>query len=152
MNDESSARRRMSRFGALFRAAVLAMSLAACGREQGGTITELVDSGTGPIQLRLKNSGSVTLTNVSVLVADDVAPITTDVLVPGRTLSFVSRPSAHTDPVVSAKVGGQTLSSLPVEGFSGFNPPLSDGRYTVGLEAAVLEGTLRLIVRVVRDQ
>ena len=142
----------MSRFGAVFRATVCALALAACGAGRDGTITEVVDSGTGPIQLRLKNSGSVALTNVSVLVADNVAPITTGVLQPGQTLSFVSRPSAHTDPAVSARVGGQTLSSQPVEGFSGFNPPLADGRYTVGLEAAVLEGTLRLIVRVVRDQ
>src|SRR5262249_13049580 len=152
MNDESSARRRMSRFGAMFRAAACAMALAACGGGHDGTIAELVDSGAGPIQLRLKNSGSVALTNVSVLVADDVAPITTDILLPGPTLSFVSRASAHTGPVVSAKVGGQTLSSLPVEGFSGFNPLLTDGRYTVGLEAAVLEGSLRLIVKVVREQ
>lgn len=142
----------MSRFGAVFRATAFAVALAACGGGRDGTITELADSGTGPIQLRLKNSGSVALTNVSVLVADDVAPITTGVLQPGQTLSFVSRPSAHTDPVVSARVGGQTLSSQPIEGFSGFNPPLTDGRYTVGLEAAVLEGTLRLIVRVAKDQ
>jgi len=89
---------------------------------------------------------------VNVLVADGVAPITADVLQPGQTLAFVSRASAHTDPAVSAKAGGQTLMSQPIEGFSGFNPPLADGRYTIGLEVANIEGTVRLIVRVVKEQ
>lgn len=133
------------------RVVACATALAACGSRRDG-ITELADNGTGPIQLRLQNSGSVALTNVNVLVDDDVAPITAEVLQPGQTLSFVSRPSAHTDPAVSAKAGAQTLVSQPIEGFSGFNPPLANGRYTVGLEVANIEGIARLIVRVVKEQ
>jgi len=151
MDNASSARRGMSKFAVMVRAVACAMALAACGNRDGG-ITELVDSGTGPIQLRLRNSGPVALTSVNVLVADDAAPITAQVLQPGQTLSFVSRASAHTDPAVSAKAGGQTLTSQPIEGFSGFNPRLADGRYTIGLEVANIEGTTRLIVRVVQEQ
>src|SRR5262245_7919242 len=132
MDNASSARRGMSNLAVMVRAFACAMALAACGSSRDGSITEPVDSGTGPIQLRLRNSGLIALTSVNVLVADDVAPITADVLQPGQTLSFVSRGSAHTDPAVSAKAGSQTLMSQPIEGFSGFNPRLADGRYTIG--------------------
>jgi hypothetical protein len=142
----------MSKVAVMIRAFACAMALAACSGSRDSGITELVDGGTGPIQLRLRNSGPIALTSVNVLVADDVAPITAEVLQPGQTLSFVSRSKAHTDPAVSAKAGGQTLMSQPIEGFSGFNPPLADGRYTIGLELANIEGTARLIVRVVKEQ
>ena len=141
----------MSKIPVLLRALACAVAVVACGGGRDGSITEVVETGTGPIQLRLRHSGSVALANVNVLVADGVAPITTDLLQPGQTLSFVSRPRAHTDPAVSAKAGGQTLMSQPVEGFAGFNPPLADGRYTIGLEVASLEGTVRLIVRLVKE-
>ena len=142
----------MSSFAVMIRAVACATVLAACGRSRDGGITAPVDTGTGPIQLRLRNSGPIALTSVSVLVADDVAPITAEALQPGQTLSFVSRASAHTDPAVSAKAGSKTLMSQPVEGFSGFNPPLADGRYTIGLEVANIDGTARLSVRVVKEQ
>jgi hypothetical protein len=151
MDNTSFATSGMSRVAVMVRAVACAMALAACGSSGNGRITELVDSGTGPIHLRLRNSGPIALTSVNVLVADDVAPITADVLQPGQTLSFVSRARAHTDPAVSAKAGGRALMSQPIEGFSGFNPPLADGRYTIGLEVANIEGTTRLIVRVVKE-
>ena len=142
----------MSKFAMSVRAFACALVLAACANNRDRSLTEPVDSGIGPIQLRLRNSGPLALTSVHVLVADDAAPITAETLQPGQTLSFVSRPRAHTDPAVSAKAGGQTLMSQPVEGFSGFNPPLADGRYTIGLEVANIEGVARLIVRVLKEQ
>jgi hypothetical protein len=140
----------MFRFGGFVRTIVCAVALAACGAD---TVTETALDQEGAVQLRLSNTGAVTMTTVSVLVAENAAPITADELRPGQTLSRVGRTTAHQNPLVTAKVDGQTLVSHPVEGFAGFNPALADGSYTVKLEVVPGEnGGRRLDVRVVRDQ
>ena len=50
-----------------------------------------------------------------------------------------------------AKANGFDYVSHPVEGFSGFNPALADGRYTVSLETILVEGYKVLYVKVTKD-
>jgi hypothetical protein len=139
----------MFRFAGFVRTIACVVALAACS---GDAVTETALDQAGNVQLRLSNTGSVTMTTVSVLVAEGAAPITVDELRPGQTLARVGRAVVHQNPYVTAKADGQSLVSHPVEGFAGFNPTLSDGSYTVRLEVVPGEnGGRRLDVRVVRD-
>ena len=138
----------MTSVAVFIRSVALVAVLGACG---GDTVTDTRLLETGPIELRLRNSGTVVLTSVSVLVDENAAPITIDSLRPGQTSAFVARPSAHENPMVTVKADGQTIVSHPVEGFSGFNPELADGRYTVGMSVVTDEGSRRLDVRVMRE-
>jgi len=135
----------LTRFALL---AVVAIS-AACGAD---TTTEaLRQENSGPVSVRLRNSGTTTLTDVSVLVAENTSPITLGELRPGQTTDYVARAEAHENPLVSAKANGFDYVSHPVEGFSGFNPALADGRYTVSLETILVEGYKVLYVKVTKD-
>ncbi len=111
----------------------------------------LADTGSGAVELRLRNSGSSTLTNISVLVADNAPIITSSELRAGQTTAYVARAKAHQDPVVTLKIDGQDYLSNPVEGFSGFNLQLADGKYTISIEPYVSEGHKGIYVRVTKD-
>lgn len=135
----------LTRFALL---AVVAVSVA-CGAD---TTTEaLRQENAGPVSVRLRNSGTTTLTAVSVLVAENTTPITVGELRPGQTTDYVARAEMHENPLVSAKANGFDYLSNPVEGFSGFNPTLADGRYTVSLETILVEGYKALYVKVTKD-
>ena len=121
----------------------------ACGAD--ATTQALRQDESGPVSVRLRNSGTTTLTDVSVLVAENSTPITLGELRPGQTTDYVARAKAHENPLVTAKANGFDYVSHPVEGFSGFNPALADGRYTVSLETIVVEGYKVLYVKVVKD-
>jgi hypothetical protein len=135
----------------LARVALLAAVVvtAACGADT--TTDALRQDDSGPISVRVRNAGTTTLTNVSVLVAENASPITLSELRPGQTTDYVARAQAHENPLVTAKANGFDYASNPVEGFAGFNPVLADGRYTVSLETIVVEGQKALYVRVTRD-
>lgn len=105
----------------------------------------------GPVSVRLRNTGTTTLSDLSVLVAENTSPITLSELRPGQTTGYVARARVHENPLVTAKANGFDYVSHPVEGFSGFNPALADGRYTVSLETIVVDGYKALYVRVVKD-
>jgi hypothetical protein len=135
----------LTRF-ALFAAVVVT---AACGADS--TTDALRQEDSGPVSVRLRNAGTTTLTNVSVLVAENTSPITLGELRPGQTTDYVARAQAHENPLVTAKADGFDYASQPVEGFAGFNPALADGRYTVRLETIVVEGYKVLYVRVTKD-
>jgi hypothetical protein len=139
----------MFKFAGFVRTIACVVALAACSAD---TVTETALNQEGNVQLRLSNTGSMTMTAVSVLVAENAAPITVAELRPGQTLARVGRTVAHENPYVTAKADGESLVSHPVEGFAGFNPALADGSYTVRLEVVPGEnGGRRLDVRVVRD-
>jgi hypothetical protein len=135
-----------ARFVSLLAAVVVT---AACGADTPTESLALQDS--GPISVRVRNAGTTTLTNVSVLVADNTSPITLSELRPGQTTDYVARAQAHENPAVTAKANGFDYSSQPVEGFAGFNPVLADGRYTVTLETIVVESQKALYVKVTKD-
>jgi hypothetical protein len=124
-------------------AATLAVT-SACGAD--ATTAMLADSGSGPISIRVHNSGALTFTDVSIVVADDVAPITLSELRPGQTTDYVARPRAHENPLVTLKIDGKEFASHPVEGFTGFNPALADGAYTINMQQVVVETTTVLYV------
>jgi hypothetical protein len=126
-----------------------AVITAACGADTPTESLTLQDS--GPVSVRVRNAGTTTLTNVSVLVADNTSPITLNELRPGQTTEYVARAQAHENPLVTAKANGFDYSSNPVEGFAGFNPVLADGRYTISLETIVVETSKVLYVKVTKD-
>jgi hypothetical protein len=88
---------------------------------------------------------------VSVLVAENASLITASELRPGQTTAYSTRLKLHENPLVTLKIDGQEFASHPVEGFSGFNPALGDGRYTISMEPVIVEGQKALYVRVTKD-
>ena len=113
---------------------------------------QLEKSSTGSVELRLRNAGSATLTNISVLVAENAPLITSKELRAGQTTAYVARAKAHENPLVTLKADGHDYMSHPIEGFAGFNPALADGRYTISMEPVVVEGFKALYVKVTKDK
>ena len=138
----------------LTRFALLAAVIGTTGCGADTTTEALRQEISGPVSVRLRNSGTTTLTDVSVLVAEHASPITLGELRPGQTTDYVGRAEVHENPLVTAKANGFDYASHPVEGFSGSNPALADGRYTFqprddsgrGIQGALREGDERLIV------
>jgi hypothetical protein len=50
----------------------------------------------------------------------------------------------HEAPAVTLTVEGETLSALPVEGFTGFNPPVTPGAYVIDIEIVGSPRALRI--------
>lgn len=134
----------------LLAAAALAGTIGCDSDSVTATTLEDLES-SGSVELRLRNTGSAPLTNVSVLVAEGATPIVQTVLQPGQTTTYVARTKAHENPLVTLQVDGRNYVSNPVEGFSGFNSTLADGRYTISMEPVVVEGYHSLYVRVTKD-
>src|SRR5215203_80914 len=110
----------------LTRFALLAGAAVTIGCAADATTDVLRQQDSGPVSVRVRNVGTTTLTDVSVLVADNALPITLNELRPGQMTDYVARAAAHENPLVTAKANGFDYVSHPVEGFSGFNPALAD--------------------------
>jgi hypothetical protein len=124
--------------------------ITACGAD-ATTAAMLADTGSGPVSLRVRNTGALTFTNVSIVVAEGATPITLSELRPGQTTDYVARPRAHENPLVTLKIDGKEFTSNPVEGFAGFNPALADGRYTITMQQISVETSKVLYVQVTKD-
>ena len=135
----------------LTRVALLAAVVITAGCGAHTTTEVLRQESSGPVSVRVRNAGTTTLTDVSVLVAENASPITLSELRPGQVTDYVARAEAHENPLVTAKANGFDYVSHPVEGFAGFNPALADGRYTFSLETIVVEGYKVLYVKVTKD-
>jgi hypothetical protein len=133
----------------VFAATVGFAAVTACGADAATATLE--QSSAGPISLRILNTGAATLTNVSILVAENASPITVSELRPGQATEYVTRPKAHENPLVTLKADGRDYTSNPIEGFAGFNPALADGQYTIRIETVVVESQKALYVRVTKD-
>lgn len=84
----------------------------------------------GAFTVRVFNDSPVAVLNIRVRVSDE-DEFTVSRLEHGDMSTRYTTRSIHTNPGVSLTVDGETLTSTPVEGFSGFNPPLSPGAYIV---------------------
>jgi len=97
--------------------------LSGCGES---TISEP----TGDFSVRVLNGSPVAVTNVRVRVSEQ-DEFSVARLEHGDMSERFNTRAMHTNPAVTLTVEGQTLAAIPVEGFSGFNPPLSRGAYVV---------------------
>jgi hypothetical protein len=87
-----------------------------------------------PSTVMINNASTLTLTDVHVTTApgDEVS---TGSLAAGATTAAHSVHAVYGAVHVTAKVGNQPVSVIPIEGFAnGFNTRLPDGTYTVVLE------------------
>lgn len=87
---------------------------------------------TGDYRVRVFNDSPYALSNVHVVTGQG-AEFTLVRLEHGELSAerVVSR--VHEAPAVTVTVEGETLSSLPIEGFTGFNPPVAPGAYVIDL-------------------
>ena len=87
---------------------------------------------TGDYRVRVFNDSPYALSNVRVVTGQG-AEFTVARLEHGELSAerVVSR--LHEAPAVTLTVEGETLSSLPIEGFTGFNPPVAPGAYVIDL-------------------
>jgi hypothetical protein len=130
----TSTRRRASLLAALAVATTVAAT-AACGGS--GTGPELRASG-GPAgdayRVEIVNTGTVTLQDLSIVTGEDQPPIQVASLGAGQRTAPHAIGVLHENPIVSATVAGERRISHPVEGFTGFNPPVEPGRYVISLK------------------
>ena|SRR5215208_4136427 len=84
----------------------------------------------GDFTVRVFNGSPVAVSNIRVIVSEK-DEFTISRLEHGDMSSPHNARLVHTDPFVSLTVDGQTLTSNPVEGFSGFNPPRTPGAYVI---------------------
>lgn len=128
--------------------AAAALVLAACSEvslEPGSAVRRAPLTGA---MVTLLNDGAVTLSNVRVITSSgDSIPLVAS-LPPGARVGPHAVAALHTNPFVSATAQGRNVVAQPVEGFSGFNPRLSSGFYSVRLRHT-LDGILD--VRVQKD-
>ena len=122
------------RFASLL-ALVAVATTAACGGS--GTGPELRASG-GPAgdayRVEIVNTGTVTLTDLSIVTGEDQPPIQVASLGAGQRTAPHAIGVLHENPMVSAIVAGERRISHPVEGFTGFNPALEPGRWVMSLK------------------
>jgi len=97
-------------------------------------------------RVTLLNDGAVAFTNVRVITSvKDSIPLLAS-LTPGGRAGPYPVGSLHSAPLVSLLAQGRSVISQPIEGFSGFNPPLSEGAYVVRVRLT-LDGTLDVRVQ-----
>ena len=98
---------------------------------------------TGDYRVRVFNDSPYALSNVHVVTGQG-AEFTLPRLEHGDLSAerVVSR--LHEAPAVTVTVEGDTLSSLPIEGFTGFNPPLAPGSYVIDLAIVGSPRTLQV--------
>ncbi len=102
----------------------------------------------GGTYVTLINDGAIAFTDVRVIAsAKDSVPLLASLTTGGRAGPY-SVGALHSAPMVTLLAQGRRVVAQPVEGFSGFNPPLAAGSYVVRLRVT-LEGILD--VRVQRD-
>jgi hypothetical protein len=118
-------------------AAVAALAVTiACGQGSTQPVEPLRASG-GPAGdsygIAIANTGATTLTAISILTGENVAPVQVAQLAPGQRTDELRIGVLHENPLVIATVGGRRREYHPVEGFTGFNPALEPGRYVITL-------------------
>jgi hypothetical protein len=107
----------------------LSLAVAAACKEPTG------NEPPGDYTVRVFNDSPVAVSNIRVRVSDDDEFTVTRLEHGDMSTRFITR-SIHTNPAVTLTVDGETLTSTPVEGFSGFNPALSPGAYIVVVSVA----------------
>lgn len=86
-----------------------------------------------PSSVAINNASTVTLTDVHVTTGPG-DELTNESLAPGATTAARPVHAVYGAVHVTAKVGNQPVSVIPIEGFvDGFNTQLPDGNYTVVL-------------------
>src|SRR4051812_1311797 len=118
-----------------YRGLAIAMSLAA-GLLIGCSKATAPARPSAASSVRIHNASSVDATNIRVATGENDA-FTIDVLKPGETSTVHAILEMHTNPSIVLVTGGQTLASLPTEGFAGFNPLLPAGEYSIDLQIDV---------------
>ena len=98
---------------------------------------------TGDYRVRVFNDSPYALSNVHVVTGQG-AEFTLARLEHGEVSAERAVNRLHEAPAVTLTVEGQTLSSLPIEGFTGFNPPVAPGAYVIDLEIVGSPRSLRV--------
>jgi hypothetical protein len=105
-------------------AIALSLALAAgCG-------DSTVSQPAGDFTVRVFNGSPVAVSNIRVRVSEQ-DEFTVARLEHGDMSGTYAVRAMHTNPAVTLTVSGETLTSIPIEGFSGFNPALARGAYVV---------------------
>ena len=125
----------------LMRSLSIAVVLAACTAGPTGAPDH-------PYSVRVVNDGATALLDLHVVTGEDVPAITRSSLTGGASTPPVRVRVVHEFPFVRAVAGTQDLLLHPVEGFSGFNPPLPPGDYVIRLRYS---GGAQLDMRVVPE-
>ena len=99
------------------------VAIAGCGKDA-------TSEPTGEFIVRVFNGSPVAVSNIRVRVSEQ-DEFTVARLEHGDMSGAYATRAMHTNPAVTLTVEGQTLSSIPVEGFSGFNPALAPGPFVV---------------------
>jgi hypothetical protein len=101
--------------------------------------TEVTDS-SGATAVAVQNDGSVAFTDVRILTSEEDSLPRIATLTAGQYVGPFQVHALHSAPLVQAMAQGRAMIAHPVEGFSGFNPPLPQGAYVVRLR--VTDGIL----------
>jgi hypothetical protein len=109
--------------------ACLFLAVAACST---ATTPDVETSGLYTFTIR--NTGTQDLKQVRIQTGENLAPVLVASLPPGSETGTFGVAKLHENPFVTAEVNGVTKEFHPVEGFSGFNPLLSPGRYRISLK------------------
>jgi hypothetical protein len=111
--------------------ALIAGTLASTGLAGCASSRATEAASTGPTsQVIVFNDSPFTLTNVRISTGEH-ASFVEPRLERGQMSSAHVVTEMHHDPAVSLTADGEALSSTPVEGFTGFNPALAAGHYTI---------------------
>lgn len=124
-------------------ASVAMFALAACSED--------VLSGTSVARVRVLNDSQLAVSNVKITTGEG-SDFTIASLLPGATSAEHSVEKMHQNPMISLTAGGKSLVAHPVEGFSGFNPPLPAGNYLIKIEPRVSEGVIAVSVSQIVEQ
>jgi len=87
---------------------------------------------TGDYRVRVFNDSPYALSNVHVVTGQG-AEFTLARLEHGELSAERLVNRLHQAPAVTLTVEGEALSSFPIEGFTGFNPPVAPGAYVIDL-------------------
>ncbi len=82
--------------------------------------------------VRIRNASATPLTAVHVATGpnDEIVEST---IAAGQTTTERAVSSIHSAVAINARVYGQAVALIPVEGFAGFNPELPPGRYEIAI-------------------
>jgi len=113
-------------------ASVLLLTATACSAgtiELGGP--SALGLGEGAIAITVLNDGNVALSNLRILTSESDSIPLIGSLTPGQRSAEYRVNEAHDYPLIRATVRGQSVIAHPVEGFTGWNPELPDGKYVL---------------------
>jgi hypothetical protein len=100
----------------------------------------------GKFRVSVFNDSHIALTDIHVTTATG-STVTIDRLENGDMSAVLDVAAMHRYPAVTLTAEGQSLVSVPVEGFiPGFNPPLDAGRYLITLSVSDPPRTLTVTV------